>query len=344
MVIISIYIRGISMKQHISAEAFEKSIRTSLSLAFDYDAACRRVAGRLNNLPEGNIYIRKDRNQTAFYEIEHKKQKYLSKKSDRTYLLARKKYLEKLQKILDIIRLHRSPLSEADSCDYYSDIEPLKDELVNLIYSFSAGNLDVARIVMTPAQYKWYTGKFIQKKNDYSVSRTTNNDIHVRSKSEQDIGNIAEELGAFYHYEERMRIDVRELVQSLSESLKKANIPISRLYNYNNNSCHWNVPIALEWMNSSGSIWRAYNDRTGKITIYNDFKFMLADSEIIIWEHSGLADKFKYRCNASEREYVLEYTKTVRRSNYINTFEDDIKTDAYIIQIIKEKILPRLWF
>ena len=248
-----------------------------------------------------------------------------------------------LLEILKIISCHHSSSTKAEN-PYYYDIESLIDNLADLIYLFQAGNLDIARIVMSATQYKWYTSNFFQKKNDSSNSRLTNNGVKVRSKSEQDIGNIAEKYGAFFHYEERMRVDVKELVISLSDSLAKANWPVSNLYYYDKRTCRWNVPEVLEWMNSRGSIWSAYDGKTGKITIYTDFKFMLADNEIIVWEHSGLADKFKYRCNASEREYVLEYTKTVKRSNYISTFEDDIATDDCILQIIKEKILPRLWF
>ncbi|MCQ2546988.1 MAG: hypothetical protein MJ161_05515 [Clostridia bacterium] len=333
------------MKQIISVEAFEKSIRTALSLSFDYEAACRRVQGWLNSIPEGKLYVRRDRGFYAFYEKDVKRhQIYLSKSSDRLYALARRKYLQNLYEILSVIHLHNSPASTFSEWSSYSELDSLIDNLIKLVVAFASGNLDLARIVMTPAQYKWYTSSFAQKKINLSEARFTDNGVAVRSKSEQDIGNVSEEYAAFYHYEERIKINVRNLVNSLRESLESANWPTGELYYYDKYGCHWKVPEVLEWMNSNGSIWRAYDDRTGRITIYNDFKFMLADGTIKIWEHSGMVDKFKYRCNASEREYVMEYTETISRENYINTFEKDISTSEAIADILKEHILPRLWF
>ena len=107
--------------------------------------------------------------------------------------------------------------------------------------------------------------------------------------------------------------------------------------------CTWQVPEYLQWMNSPGSIWKSYNERTGYITIFNDFKSMLADNDTVLMEHEGLCDDFVYRCNAAERVFVMLYTKSVSRKNLIYTFEDDVADKSVLESIIENTILPRLW-
>ena len=97
-------------------------------------------------------------------------------------------------------------------------------------------------------------------------------------------------------------------------------------------------------MNSPGSIWKAYNPRTGRLYIYNDFKIILASGEEIIWEHHGKCFEFTYRSNAGERVMVLKFTRSVSRRNMIETFEHDVDSREKIAEILRDEVLPRLWF
>ena len=97
-------------------------------------------------------------------------------------------------------------------------------------------------------------------------------------------------------------------------------------------------------MNTHGSIWRSYFPPKGTIVIYNDFKIMLADGTIFIWEHEGLMNFFIYRCNATERVAIMKITHTVDKENILETYQDQIDSREKIIDVITEYILPRLWF
>ena len=220
----------------------------------------------------------------------------------------------------------------------------LIDRLKDFICACERGNLDIAKIVLTSKQYKWFRGQFRQKSIDPAKALTTAGGLHVRSKSERDIANVTEAFAVPFHYEEQTSIYVHDFVIQLEDKLKRENRLRGPLYSFRGGSVHWNVPPELEWMNAPGSIWKTYYPPTGKITIHNDFTVMPADDEVVIWEHEGLMGDFIYRANASERASVMKYTGTVSKGNLIETYEHDIDTPEKIAAIIEEHILPRLWF
>ena len=220
----------------------------------------------------------------------------------------------------------------------------LLKKMQNFITLCERGNLDIAKIVLTSKQYKWFTGQYTQKRLNPKDALTTSCGINVRSKSERDIANANESLAVPFHYEEQAQIYVHDLVVQLEEKLKKENNLRGPIYSFRGKGVHWNVPPELDWMNAPGSIWKSYYPPTGKITIHNDFKIMLATDEIVIWEHEGLIEDFVYRCNASERAAIIKYTETVSKGNLIETYERDIDTLEKRIDIIERHILPRLWF
>ncbi|MCQ2546218.1 MAG: hypothetical protein MJ161_01555 [Clostridia bacterium] len=314
------------MKQLISPDAFKRSISIALQGNYDKTAALSRVRKRLAGTDEGILHFRHDRGCVYFYEKINGKEVYISKKTERLYSLARRKYL--------CLLLHALEENTSENVSL----------LLSLIDEFADGNLNLAKIVMTSNQFNWFTRGYVKKKIDLSTAKYTNNNIPVRSKSERDIGNALEELAVPYHHDEKQIIKVFPLVCSLENDLKERGLLAGTLNYIRGNTCLWRVPKELEWMNCVGSIWRAYDPCSGNIIIYNDFKILLADNEMIYWEHEGMCDDFIYRANASEREIVLQYTNTVKRGNMITTFEKEVEDTKCLRQIIMREVLPRLWF
>ena len=97
-------------------------------------------------------------------------------------------------------------------------------------------------------------------------------------------------------------------------------------------------------MNATGSIWRTYDYRTGKVTLYNDFRFLFADDTFGFLEHEGLLDDFAYRSNANERCSVMLMTGAVKPENLVKTTETQVNDDTVLEDMIATQILPRLWF
>ena len=264
------------------------------------------------------------------------KQRHISKDAATIHNLAKKKYLCIL---LDILLLTNSTRKK-DIQRRHKLIERLK----KLIETFERGKLDLRQIVLTNQQYHWFTGEFVRKRIDADKAIRTACGILVRSKSERDIVNYSEGLAVPLHYEERMLVYVKPLVDELERELKQEGLFNRELYRYINGNINWNVPPEYAWINTRGSIWKSYHPPTGKIMIFNDFRIMLADGSILIHEHSGLMSKFRYRQNETERIAVMKITGSVDRNHLIETYEQEIDTPEKLIDIIEKYILPRLWF
>lgn len=336
------------MKQYISADAFKRSIIEALKEKQDFDPSLKLVRGFLSQAGPGTLNICRRRKYVSFLKYENGRQIPLRKSSAELYRLARKRYLTQLLKILKLYDISSSHESRRlDSLIRERDDLVLK--LMALIDDYENGNLDIARIVMTPKQYAWYTKPFRQKTIPEAGNNITGGGVITRSKSEKELGNEFEYWAAFYHYEERMTLYVFELVKALysqvQEYYRKSRLnPPSQLFYYSHGTCIWNVPPELQWMNVPGSCWRTYNERTGNLTIYNDFRFMTADSSTVILEHAGLLDDFVYRNNATERISLLKLTGTLPKENILETSEQETGDVNLIHTIIKRDILPRLWF
>ena len=324
------------MKQIIRPDGFINSIEMAFYSNFDVDKAAQRLKKIIANLPPEKLYYGKRNGWIAFYKRADGKQLYLPKESGELYLLARRRYLL-LQ--LDIIEL--TGRRDKKSMERR---ESLIRQLQELIGDFACGNLDIARIVMTPKQYKWFTGPFRHKYIDPSIAYQSAGGVDLRSKSERDIMNKLEDFAVPVHYEEETSIDVHGLVDSLFRALQEAGKTDGNLFFYSGRACRWRVPKELEWMNTFGSIWATYNHRSGRITIYDDFRIMLACNEMLLWEHHGMCDDFIYRINAAERSMILKYTRTVPRGNMIETFERDVDSPDKITDVLFQQVLPRLWF
>ena len=320
------------MKQFLDPEAIITSLEIALSKPFDYPVAARRLNGSISHISGGALHIRKSNNYYRFFEYKDGQQKYLGRSSNRLYELARRKYCGLL------LRALKSTFFESNDSKATAT-----SDLAAFIRLLAAANLDVARVVLTSKQYEWYTKSYKQKANNTTPVLNTEGGSRVRSKSEKDIGNELENYAAPYHFEECLRFNVRDLVETLADNLN-LRPQNGSLFHYINGSCYSNVPKELEWMNTDGSMWRSYDTNTGLITIYPDFRIMLADGSFLYWEHEGLVDKFIYRCNASEREIILRYSADVPRANLITTFEKDTLDSMRVGEIIKNEILPRLFW
>ncbi len=320
----------------ITAKAFCASLEKALVDPPDVDMSIRRIQRILTGLPDQQLYVSDQNGKVTFRWKVDGKLTYLSKKSTNIHKIARRRYLLLL---LEILKLCKS--------EKVQDVKRRKllfRRLVKLLDEFERGNLDIAQIVLTNKQLKWFRGPFQHKYIDLNTMTTTAGGIPVRSKSERDIANANEALAVPFHYEERTVIYVHDLVVQLEETLKREKRLNGHLYRFGRERIHWNVPPDLEWMNAPGSIWKTYYPPNGTITIYNDFIIMLADGELLIWEHEGLMQDFRYRCQASERASIMKYTGTVVKENLIETYEHDIDTPEKLIDIIERRILPRLWF
>ena len=330
---------------YLRAENFNRSIEIALRGNFNKEEAIMRVTRRLAACPEGVLYIRKSDKGVSFYTLDDEgRQKYLRKDSELLYGLARRKYLELLLRNLQEVNFRSGTRSKKQ--------EALLVKLQNLIERYDAGNLDLAEIVLTSAQCHWYRSRFFQKRNnttyendglEISRQRTSSGEL-VRSKSERDIGEALEHYAIPYHYEERLQIDVTELVNGLQKHLAEKGQLDGPLFHYNGYICVWNVPKEFEWMNAPGSLWKTYDDRTGSVTIYVDFNYKFAAGDIGVWEHEGLCTQPRYRMNASERIFVIRSLGVVKAENMLFTFEDDVNERTKLYEIVERDILPRVWF
>lgn len=65
---------------------------------------------------------------------------------------------------------------------------------------------------------------------------------------------------------------------------------------------------------------------------------------LLVWEHEGMASDFRYRCNASERIFVLRETGTVAENNLVFSFERDINDEKELDRMIMTHLIPRILF
>lgn len=330
------------IKQLLDPNAVIRSISLALEQNFDCEDAIKRTLGYLANLPNQKIYVRKNRSNYVFYQSVDNNKQYLPKSSPLLYKLCRRQYLEYVLQALDYKSELRYSTRKKDVV--HQDFTKTVDRIKAFLKKCSEGNLDIARIVLSQKQYRWLSGKYIRKNIEIKNVFITKRGTVVRSKSERDIGNIYESLAIPYHYEEQASVFVHPLVLKLEETLREKNQLSGYLYYRKGNRCFWKVPPELEWMNAPGSVWKTYQPNNGKITMFNDFRIMLADSNFLIHEHEGMAENFMYRRNASERIFILKMSKEFNKENIIDTFENEISNAEIFTDYIVKKILPQIWF
>ena len=330
------------MKSFFFPDTFKKSISEALLAATQFEEPMKRLRGTIAKLGDGSLHVVHRQHDIVFRQYYEGKQTYLKKNSSTIYRLARKKYCQLLLLLLE----SRSANSKKASSD--SSYGALLKDLFQFIDGCYDGGLDLARIVLTSQQYKWYVGKFRQKKPEgkwYNVVKIKpSNCPSLRSIFEGKITDYADKYSLPCHYEEQFTFSAYELVEALSKELQSNGQLKRNLCYIKGGTCYWNEPPEYNNMNLPGSIWRSYDPMTGLITIYPDFSIVLADGSLLLWEHEGLSSNFLYRYNASERVFVLLHTKAISRDQLVLSFQSDIVTPGALDKIIQEKILPRVWF
>ena len=325
-------------KQLIDTSAIIRSIRSAFEITIDPSNSIRSIRKAISRYPSGRIYILHDNGYVTFYERIDGKKKRVKKDSDRIYQLARKRYL---------IELVETLIAARDTGVGTPRFEEKFGKLAELIKDFSKGNLDLARIAFTPKQYKWFAGNYIRKKitvgPEASPLRIPYGNI-VRSKSEQVIGRELWNHAVPCHYEERLMINVRSIVESMISGLKKEGWSEKNLFYYRGGVCYWNVPKELHFINAPGSLWHTYDYKSGCVVIYPDFTIMLADGTLLYWEHEGLMDKIVYRINAVDRIFVMRSAGGINPPEIIETEERDSTNIEALGEIIKTRVIPGLWF
>ena len=338
------------VKKFLDYEAVIRSLMSSFSNPPNITRSTQRIRGMISRLPSSPLYIIHTRGYVYFFEGTEDGNTYLRRDSEMLYLLARKRYLKELLKTIEV------------RAKYGSESERFErqfERLAKLVRDYAAGNLDVARIVLNQKQYKWFTGSYKKKQLipkdgekpltipyiDCTEFKSGQDDkTIVRSKSEQNVGNAFWDFAVPIHYEERLTINVQKLVEELAADIEKENHSIKNLHYIRGGSCWWNLPNEYSGMNAPGSLWHTYDYRTGCVHIHPDFTIMLADGTLVFWEHEGLFAKYPYRANASERICIMRYPGGIPMQNIIETTEVEGNDRDVLDEIIKTRILPRLWF
>ncbi|MCQ2547258.1 MAG: hypothetical protein MJ161_06920 [Clostridia bacterium] len=128
-----------------------------------------------------------------FWEWNGKTQKGITSNRDRIYTLARHDYLS----------LKYDALRDTNEALWCKRLKELLDSFLEI-------GLDIHRIIFTSEQYKWASKPQSQnKKRREDLIYETNGGVLMRSKSEQFIGNMLEELCIPYRYEPEMIFDHR---------------------------------------------------------------------------------------------------------------------------------------
>ncbi|MCR5035691.1 MAG: hypothetical protein K6B42_09795 [Clostridia bacterium] len=156
----------------------------------------------LNSLPEGTLYIFKNRKWITFYHRNKGCVRGISKNMDLVYALARRQYITML---IQFIGEFLAGLSND-----YSNIEfsSLLSKFDPLFSKYELGGLDIERITMTPNQFIWNSDRHSKStKHIEELKYPTTGRIYMRSKSEQTLGNLLEKLHIPYRYEAELIIN-----------------------------------------------------------------------------------------------------------------------------------------
>lgn len=213
----------------ITSNAFCNSIEKALSHPVRLDNSLSRIQKTLNRLPNANIILSVQNNKISFITVVDGKRRYISKKNPLLYSLARRRYQSSLLEILKLTGSTRER-DRARRARLIADMQ-------HFIRTCERGNLDIAKIVLTGSQYKWFTGAFRQKQIDKAKATQTAGGLFVRSIAEREIINKYDEYAVPLHYEEQLVVNVQPLIDGLYGELIDSGFlgrgaGIERLYDY----------------------------------------------------------------------------------------------------------------
>lgn len=156
----------------------------------------------LDSLPEGSLYITKNRRWVSFYLYRNGRSRGITSDESLIYSLARRQYLTLLIRFLEDLLMNIG-------CDLSSNsFSRFLSELENLFHKFEKGKLDIDRITMTANQFIWNSDRQSQKptRREELIYPTIGR-VYMRTKSEQTLGNLLERLHIPYRYETTVRIN-----------------------------------------------------------------------------------------------------------------------------------------
>ena len=87
--------------------SIEKALEMAIKEAIDLEECISRIRNTIRGLPEGSLIVSDQGSRVTFFSVVAGKQRYLSKKDDRIYSLARRRYLTTLLEILMLLKSNR---------------------------------------------------------------------------------------------------------------------------------------------------------------------------------------------------------------------------------------------
>ena len=181
------------------------------------------ICFELSALPEGSLSISPpgESEKTYFSHRIHGRNLGITDNRTLIYQLARKRYLSivgaEVETDLDANKKIAAEILRQQKKHHRKDRNKL---IRNLLEEYAKANLDIARITMTPEQYRWMHSPFDSNPmNPEELIFETYSGTKVRSKSEQSIGNKLELYGIPYRYEQAMAFDVLWMDDANGEAL-----------------------------------------------------------------------------------------------------------------------------
>lgn len=170
------------------------------------------INSELKSLPNGTLCLwpKKETGKTYFSVHNRGSNHGITSNTELIYKLARKRYLSivgsKIENDLFINKKVALSILRQRKKQHRQDPDK---QVRDLLEQYAAAGLDVARITMTPEQYRWMhspydTNEMYPEEKIYK----TYSGILVRSKSEQSIGNQLELYGIPYRYEQALAFEV----------------------------------------------------------------------------------------------------------------------------------------
>ena len=240
-------------------------------------------------LPKGVLVVNRQPKGIVFYMKTEGKPKGITRKKKLVHQLARRTYLDrKLNELEGIAKQLRSiSIVTKTSKGYIEDLAGTK--------------LDLDRVRWSPQQI---AGTKSGGMNPYEPEErvyVTRGGVHMRSKSERDIGNLYEELGIPYAYERRLSLEVTGF-----QDVKGARI------------------------GSGGKLFKDY---------YPDFTIFLADGSEMVHEHFGRVDLEEYRAKAGEKLMAMTMNG-ISPDRMILTYEKDLRDMSKLRRMLLERVVP----
>lgn len=253
------------------------------------NAMLRPMKKERRNIPRGSLTVNRQPRGIVYYEKgKGRKARGITRNKARVYQLARRAYLDR--KVKELQRI----------ADALHDIRDMRQSAADYIGGLEDTGLDPGKIAWSQKQREGTTAGGRNPAYPEELIYETNGGVLVRTKSEQALGNLYEELGIPYAYECRLPLEVTEM-----KDLEGVRI-------------------------SNGRAFKSY---------YPDFTIFLADGTTMIHEHLGRIDLEPYRYKTSER-IVAMTLNGLPTDRLLLTYEKDMADLKGFRRVLEERVLP----